>query len=369
VHIAISSNTSWSVYNFRLRLIRAFIERGWRVTVLSPRDEYSGRIMAAGAAHAHLDLDARGMNPLRELAALRAMKRAYRGIAPAVVLQYTIKPVIYGSIAARRLGIPVINNITGLGVMFSSGLRRAMARSLYRFALSSAALTFFQNPEDHQIFLRGRIVEPERARLLPGSGVDTERFSPQPPPEGAFSFLLMGRLLRDKGVEDFIFAARIIKARHPSVRFVLLGWHDPTDSSYADPSLLRKAEEEGIVSLIEHTDDVRPFIAEAGCIVLPSYYREGVPRSLLEAASMARPLIAADSAGTREPVRDGVNGFLCRPRDPSNLAERMEAILALPPRQIAAMGEASRRVAVEHFDERVVLAAYLDALSRLAGAG
>ena len=365
--ILIASNTSWSVYNFRLPLVLALIEKGWRVTVLSPRDEYTDRIVASGVTHRNLELETRGTNPLRELAAIRAIQRVYREIAPSVALQYTIKPVIYGSIAARRLHLPVINNITGLGTMFSGGLQRMIARTLYRFAFARADLVFFQNPDDRDTFLRGGMIRPERVRLLPGSGVDTQRFTPRPRGSGAFTFLLLGRLLRDKGVEDFVSAARIVMTGRSGVRFVLLGRHDPADPSYADPVLLRRAAMEGLVERIEHTDDVRPFIAAADCVVLPSYYREGVPRSLLEAASMARPLIAADCAGTREPVRNGVNGFLCRPRDPVDLAARMEAVLALPPNRLAMMGDASRRLAVERFDERVVIGAYLEAVERLAG--
>ncbi len=366
-HIVISYNTCWYVYMFRLSLIRALIQKGWRVTVLAPRDEYTSRVMETGAAHRQIDLDPRGTNPFRELAAIRKFVVAYRALQPAIVLQYTIKPDIYGSIAARVTGTPVINNVTGLGAMFSGGLKEALIRGLYRFAFSKAELTLFQNPDDHALFLRQKIVIPERTGLLPGSGVDSDRYSPQPRGEGPFTFLLAARLLRAKGVEEFLAAARELRSRHAETRFVLAGSYDPLDAEYVDADLLDRASRDGIVERLGHVDDIRPLMACADCVVLPSYYREGVPRSLLEAASMGKPLIAADSVGTREPVRDGVNGFLCRPRDAVDLARKMEAMIGMTPEQRGSMGAASRSYMIQRFDERTVIQTYLDAIERLIG--
>jgi glycosyltransferase involved in cell wall biosynthesis len=366
-HIVIAANTSWYIYNFRLPLIRALLGKGWRITVLAPRDEYTDRIIAAGVGHHRITLEAKGTNPLRELATIRAFKSSYREISPAIALQYTIKPNIYGSIAARALGIPVINNVTGLGTMFSGGVRQIAAGMLYRYAFSRADLILFQNTDDRALFKKNRLVDPDRTGLLPGSGVDLQYFAPRPRGEGPFTFLLAARLLKAKGVEDFVGAARLVKAGSPTTRFVLLGRHDPADPLNADAVLIERAVRDGIVQRPGHTDDVRSFIADADCVVLPSYYREGVPRSLLEAASMEKPLIAADSVGTREPVRNGENGFLCRPRDPADLALKMQDILAAGPVRLKAMGEASRRLVIERFDEREVIAAYLAAVEKLAG--
>lgn len=365
-HIVIAYNTCWYVYNFRLPLIRALIQKGLRVTVLAPRDTYTERVRASGAGHHHIDLEARGMNPLRELAAIRRFKAAYRELAPAVVLQFTIKPDIYGSIAARSVGVPVINTITGLGTMFSGGPKETFVRLLYRFAFARADLVLFQNKDDQQLFVNSRMVRVDHTAILPGSGVDTEHFSPQERGTGPFTFLMAARLLRAKGVEDFVAAARQVKSRHAGARFVLLGSHDASDPEYVDHELLADAVKEGTVERHGHVDDIRPFIAGADCVVLPSFYREGVPRSLLEAASMGKPLIAADAVGTREPVRDGENGFLCRPRDPIDLATKMEELLAMPSEKRSAMGGASRRYMKERFDERIVIAAYLAAIERLA---
>ncbi len=364
--IVIACNSCWYAYNFRLSLIKELARRAWRVTILAPRDKYAERLIETGASHRNIDLEPKGTNPFREIAAIRRYRAAYRELAPAVALQHTIKPNIYGSLAARAVRVPVINTVTGLGTMFAGGFRETMVRGLYRYAFSRAELTFFQNADDRALFVSHRIVEPDRSSLLPGSGVDTERFSPQPRRSAAFTFLMVGRLLRAKGVEDFLDAARTLKAKHPQSRFVLVGSLDANDPEYVGAERISSAITDGIVERRDHVDDIRPILAEADCVVLPSYYREGVPRSLLEAASMGKPLIAADSVGTREPVRDGRNGFLCRPRDPADLAAKMEAIRIMPREMREAMGAASRSYMIERFDERFVVAAYIEAVERLA---
>jgi len=351
-------------------LIAALKGRGYEVVILSPKDEYTARIVAAGVAHYPLALDAKGRNPLRELAAIAAFCRAYRELKPDLVLQYTIKPNIYGSIAARILGIPAIDNVTGLGAAFEGGgTIQALVRVLYRFALGRVERVFFQNPDDLELFVRDGLVRQERSGLLPGSGVDLERFGIRPRGAGPFTFLFVGRLLKAKGVEDLVAAARIVKERRPEIVVRLLGKRDDADTGAADPKLLDAASSEGIVELAGSTDDVRPFIAGADCVVLPSYYREGTPRSLLEAASMGKPLIAADSVGTREPVAEGRNGFLCRPRDSEDLAAKMLRMADSSPETSAAMGAESRRMAEERFDERIVLRAYLEAAERILKSG
>ena len=367
-HVVIAYNTCWYVYNFRLPLIRALIKGGWRVTVLAPRDEYTDRVLETGARHRHIEMEPRGTNPIRELATIRRFKAAYRELSPVVSLQFTIKPDLYGSIAARSVGVPVINTITGLGTMFSGGPKELLARVIYRYAFARADLTLFQNPDDRALFLKLGLVKEKRAGLLPGSGVDSERFSPRPRGNGPFTFLLAARLLRAKGVEDFIGAARSVKSRHAQTRFILAGSHDPGDPEYVDSSLLASAERDGTVDNVGHVDDIRPLIASSDCVVLPSYYREGVPRSLLEGASMGKPLIAADSVGTREPVRDGQNGFLCEARSPEDLASKMESMITMSGGQREAMGSASRAYMIERFDERTVIGTYLEAVARLAAA-
>jgi glycosyltransferase involved in cell wall biosynthesis len=366
--IVLAYNTSWYVWMFRMPLIQALKDRGYRVIVLAPRDEYTERIVACGVEFLPIRLSAKGRNPVQEIMTAAAFFRAYRRLRPAVVLHYTIKPNLYGSLAARALGIPAIDNVTGLGALFDrrSGLR-AVVSLLYKVAFRRVERVFFQNPDDFAAFVDGGLVASGRAGLLPGSGVNLQRFAPRPRGAGPFTFLFVGRLLKAKGVEDLIAASRLLARRMNGFRVVLLGKQDDDDPGAADPRILAGASAQGVVELAGSVDDVRPFIAEAACVVLPSYYREGTPRTLLEAAAMGRPLIAADSVGTREPVRDGVNGYLCRPRDPEDLAAKMFGMATLSEQALSAMGMASRRIAEERFDERIVIVKYIEIIDRLVG--
>ena len=359
-HIVISYNGCWYVWNTRRPLIQALQNAGYRLSVVAPRDDYTEKLIEMGLGYRDIELDAKGINPLRDLKTLSQYKRIYRELSPSIILQYTIKPNIYGSIAAKGLGIPVVNNITGLGTVFERhGPLQAAVRMLYRYAFSQADMIFFQNSDDRRLFLDSKLVRKHQTGRLPGSGVNPDYFAPRPRPEGPFCFLFVGRLLKAKGVEDFIAAAEKVKARHPEVRFMLVGPYDSSDPWSADKKLLNSAEERGIIEVPGPTDEIREALAQADCMVLPSRYREGVPRSLLEAASMGKPLIAADSVGTREPVMDGINGFLCRPGDTVDLADKMEKMLNLSDTEIEAMGKASRKLVKEYFDEAIVINTYL----------
>jgi len=359
-HIVISYNGCWYIWNTRRPLLQTLQKAGYRISVVAPRDEYTEKLMEMGFGYREIKMDAKGINPLRDFLTLLSYKRIYREISPTIVLQYTIKPNIYGSIAAKGLGIPVINNITGLGTVFERpGPLQTAVCALYRYAFSRVHRIFFQNRDDRELFLDRRLVRTEQTGLLPGSGVNPEYFAPRPRPEGPFCFLFVGRLLKAKGVEDFIAAAEMVKPLHPEVRFVLVGPYDSNDPWSADDKLLRSAEKRGIIEVPGPTDEIREALAQADCMVLLSRYREGVPRSLLEAASMGKPLIAADSVGTREPVQDGTNGFLCRPGDIADLADKMERMLNLSEKEIEAMGKASRRRVKESFDETIVINTYL----------
>jgi glycosyltransferase involved in cell wall biosynthesis len=353
---------------FRMTLIRTLMDGGYEVHVLAPRDEYTDRITACGCAFHPIGLSTKGKNPLREISTAFSFLRSYYWLHPDVVLHYTIKPNLYGSLAARILRIPAIDNVTGLGSFFGrKGVLQAIIRLFYKIAFKHVERIFFQNPDDLSAFIGGGLAALSQADLLPGSGVDLKRFAPRTRHPGPFTFLFVGRLLKEKGVEDLIAASRILAGRLDGLRIILLGKRDDADPAAADPRTLERASEEGIVELAGIVDDVRPVIADADCVVLPSYYREGIPRSLLEAAAMGKPLIAADSIGTREPVRDGVNGYLCRPRDPVNLSEKMLRMARLSGNTRSAMGAASRRIAEERFDERIVIAKYMQTIDRLVG--
>jgi glycosyltransferase involved in cell wall biosynthesis len=366
--VLIVYNTAYYVHNFRRPLIRRLRFLGYDVHVAAPRDAYAALLESGEGVTFHdTALDGKGMDPPRDLAYLIGLARLYRQLKPYAVLHYTIKPNIYGSIAARIAGVPAINNVTGLGAAFSrDSILQRLVRVLYRLAFSRVELVFFQNPDDQELFLRLHLVRPEHCGLLPGSGVDTAYFSPRPRVgQPACTFLLAARLLAEKGVGDYAAAARIVKASRPEVRFLLAGEHDPEDAHMIRRAELDAWTEAGIVEWLGKVEDIRDAIAMADCVVLPSRYREGVPRSLLEAASMAKPLIASDWVGTREPVDEGVNGYLCRPGDPEDLARAMLSVASLPPGRLAMMGEASRKKMQDQFEEKIVLDAYEAALQGL----
>jgi glycosyltransferase involved in cell wall biosynthesis len=367
--ILIVYNTAYYVYNFRRPLIRRLSSLGYEVHVAAPRDDYAPRLIAEeGIIFHHTPLDGKGLRPLRDISYCLGLIKLYGRVRPQAVLQYTIKPNIYGSIAASIVGIPAIDNVTGLGAAFAKdSILQRFVRVLYKLAFSRVERVFFQNPDDQALFLRHRLVSQDACGLLPGSGVDTGRFSPRPrngSREG-FTFLLAARLLAEKGVADYANAARIVKARRPEAHFLLAGDHDPVDTHMIPRSDLDGWLREGLIEWLGRVEDIRDAIARADCIVLPSRYREGVPRSLLEAASMAKPLIASDSVGTREPVVEGVNGFLCRPGDPEDLARAMLGMAGLDEDRRAAMGAASRKKMQDEFEETLVLDAYQTALREL----
>lgn len=367
--ILIVYNTAYYVYNFRRPLIRRLFALGYEVHVAAPRDDYASRLEAEeGVIFHHTPLDGKGLRPLRDISYCLGLITLYRRLQPRAVLQYTIKPNIYGSIAARIVGTPAIDNVTGLGAAFAKdSLLQWFVRGLYKLAFSRVERVFFQNPDDQALFLRYHLVRQAACGLLPGSGVDTERFAPRPRSgnQPGFTFLLAARLLVEKGVADYANAARIVKAHHPDTRFLLAGDHDPDDTHMIPRSDLDGWLREGLIEWLGRVEDIRDAISRADCVVLPSRYREGVPRSLLEAASMAKPLIASDSVGTREPVVEGVNGFLCRPGDPEDLARAMLMMAGLAGDRRAAMGAASRKKMRDEFEETLVLDAYQTALREL----
>ena len=368
--VVLAANSSWNIVNFRSGLIRRLKTEGYEPVVLAPSDPaVEERMQDLGVERIVVDIERSGLNPLADIALLREYRKIFKRLQPHAYLAFTIKPNIYGSIAARSLGIPAIANISGLGTVFiGRGALLALVSSLYRFALRRAAVVFFQNPDDRALFIERRMVPPEKARLLPGSGVDLQRFTPVPLPEGPVTFLFIGRILGDKGLRELIGATQSLLRQGLDVRVQLLGPIDEGNRSSIMRAELERWMSDGVIEYLGATDDVRPFIAKATAVVLPSY-REGLPRSLLEAGAMGRPLIATDVPGCREVVEDGVNGLLCAVRDSASLARCMERFAGLTEEERSAMGSASRRKIETKFSEDVVIGAYLDALGKLRAPG
>jgi glycosyltransferase involved in cell wall biosynthesis len=364
--VILSSNGAWNLANFRKPVIEALVAAGYEVVAAAPRDGHEAALEAMGARFHALEMSAAGTSPLDDSRLLLDYWRLLRAERPAIFLGFTAKPNIYGSLAARLAAVPVVATISGLGSAFlRGGFLGGLVLRLYRLGLGRAKAVVFQNPTDRALFIERGIARPDQARLVAGSGIDLARFAPAPPPrpDGAFRFLLIARLLGDKGVVEFVDAARTVKRRHPHARFQLLGGPGGDNPSAVPESELARWAAESMVELLGVSDDVRTQIAEADCIVLPSY-REGLPRSLLEGAAMARPLIGSDVPGCRDVIGDGVNGLLCEARSASSLAAAMERMLAMTPSERMEMGAAGRRKVEREFDQARVAAFYLEEIER-----
>ena len=375
MHIMMTVNAAWNIWNFRRALVVALLADGHRVTVLAPPDDSVSDLKQLGCGFMSLEMSVKGLNPLQDLKLMQRTKRIFRNERPDIVLSYTIKNNIFGAMAARACAIPFIPNVTGLGTAFlSGGLLQRVAEGLYRRAFGPLPVVFFQNDDDLQLFVTRRLVQPQQARRLPGSGIGLTHFAasdlPPQEPTGAQppTFLMIARLLRDKGVLEFVEAARQVKAQWPEARFQLLGAIGSENRTAINADTVRGWQEEGIIEHLGTADDVRPFIRAAHCVVLPSY-REGAPRTLIEAAAMARPLIATDVAGCRSIVDDGVSGLLCEVRNAESLAAACLQFLAMPHAAKAAMGRAGRDKMERQFDEAIIVEAYQAAISQITKAG
>lgn len=367
---AIITSNAYSLANFRGPLIQEIISHGWRVFALAPDfdEKTRERMRRIGAEPIDISLERTTMRPLRDLADAVRLMLLLRRLRPQIVLSYFIKPVIYGSLAAwlARTG-PRYALVPGMGYVFAAhegGFRRRLLQDfvarLYGLAFKTCSRVFFQNSDDVAQFSKAGLLDREKAVLLTGTGVDMARFSPAPPVVAPIRFLLLARLLRAKGIVDFVEAGRILRRRHPDIEIVLAGGFDPNPDGLT-PEEVQAWVDEGAVRWLGHIDDVVPAIAMSSVYVLPSYYREGVPRSSQEAMAMARPVVTTDWIGCRETVEDGVNGFLVPVRNPTALAEAMERFVE-DPSLIERMGRESRRIAEERFDVRKINARMIGVL-------
>lgn len=368
MRIAVIGGYTPSLTLFRGPLLRAMVERGHEVTALSPEKDNTviDELQSWGVHWRQIPLCRTGLNPFADLKTYRALRGIFKEIRPHKTLAYTIKPVIWGIVAAKQSGVPGrYAMITGLGSAFEPGgwrkpLITLAASTLYRWALRHAQVVFVQNPDDRSDLLRLGLARASQVVLIPGSGVDTDHYAPAPLPTRAPCFLMICRLLAEKGVREYAMAARTIKREHPEAKFTLVGPTDP------NPSSISLAEvdgwvREGFLDYAGETRDVRPFLRDCSVYVLPSYYREGTPRTVLEAMAMGRPVITTDSPGCRETIIHGEHGFLCRPRDAASLAEAMRRFMEQPG-LIKEMGDRARARAVAKYDVQLVNSLILEAM-------
>ncbi len=365
--VVLASNTDWSIANFRGGLIGRLLAEGYRVAAVAPDSAQGIRLPCELIP---VRLARRAFSPIRDVLSLLRLARIFRDRRPLAVLTFTPKLNVYGVLAAWWSGVRAISNVSGLGSGFLGGsLMMRIMRTLYRFADGRADTVFFQNGDDLAYFAEHRLVDPRKAVLVPGSGVDLTLFRPQPRRPGPdFVFLLIARLLKDKGLREYVEAARLVRRGQARVRFQVLGQLDPANPSSIGERELQVWIEEGTIEHLGWNDDVRPWIAAADCVVLPSY-REGTSRTLLEASAMARPVIATDVPGCRQVVEHGRTGYLCRVRDPRDLAEKMLQMIGLPASERARLGAEGRRKMEREYGESIVIEQYLQALRRIAPPG
>lgn len=366
--IVISANSSWNIVNFRGGLIRALRTRGYRIIVAAPEDKQTPRLEEYGASFVPVPMNSSGVSITEDLRLLFRYRKIFREIRPFAYLGFTAKPNIYGSLAARAAGAKVINNVSGLGTVFiKRGPLTALLATLYRLSFRTSARVFFQNREDMALFIANRTVRRQQAVLIPGSGVDLERFRPGPGEHGSgsgpgpFRFLLVGRLLWDKGIAEYVEAARQVRRSHPEVRFQMLGPLGVNNRTAVPSAYVERWLAETVIEYLGESDDVRMAMDQADCIVLPSY-REGLPRALLEGSAMGKPLIATDVPGCRDVVVDGETGYLCEVRSADSLAAAMLKMLETPGAERLEMGKRGRRKVEQEFCESLVVTKYFEAL-------
>lgn len=363
--VTLSSNTSWYLYNFRASTIRRLLADGYRVVCLSPEDDYSQNLIRdLQCEWLPLRMDNKGSNPFKDAGLVLQFWRYYRRLRPVAALHFTIKNNVYGTWAARSLGIPAINNVSGLGTAFlRNGLVPAVVRLLYKTSQPFAHRVFCQNETDFAHLVENRLVAQQRLELLPGSGVDLDRFHPalRERHSGPFRFLYAGRMLADKGLNELIAAVRSINANGVHCTLWLSGFADVENVSAISGSQLTAWGELPGIDWRGPSDVMEQVYAAVDCVVLPSY-REGMPRSLLEAGAMGLPVVATDVPGCRNIVEDGFNGLLCDARNTESLRAALLKMVQMTDAERATMGENGRRLVSQKYDEELVVEATLRAV-------
>lgn len=339
----------------------ALLKENFEVYILCPPGDYKSEMVSWGCKYIDTNLDRRGKNVLNEISLFKFYIKMLRKIKPNIVLTYTIKPNLYGGLACRLLNIPCINNITGLGTGFNSGkFLKAFLISFYKISFKKSALVFFQNRKDMETILENRIVK-GRYKLIPGSGVNLKdfKFTEYPIGKNPVKFLYMGRVMKDKGIDEFLEAAKIIKDKYKNTKFYILGFIEKSQDHYRN--LLKDYQSKGYIEYLGYQSDVKSFIEESHCLIQPSH-SEGLSNVLLEAAAMGRPLIASNINGCKETIDEGKNGFTFEVNNSKDLANKIEKFIKLSYEEKITMGKNSRIKVENEFDRKIVVNSYLNAI-------
>lgn len=348
------------IYNFRLELVERLLRDGHQVVISSPYGERIEDLKALGCEYRPIEISRHGMNPVQELKLLRSYVRLIREVKPDMVFTYTIKPNVYGGMACKKLGVPYVANITGLGTAVENGgLVQKITVMLYKLAFGKVQRVFFQNEENRQFFVDRKIAL-DKHGMLPGSGVNLQRFTPlEYPGEETTEFVFISRIMQEKGADQYLEAAEYIREKYPNTRFHVCGFCEQ-----AYEQRLQELQDKGVIIYHGMVRDVRTVIAKTHCTIHPTYYPEGLSNVLLESAACARPLITTDRSGCREVIDNGVNGFVVKQKDTKDLIEKIEKFLALPWERKKAMGLAGREKVEKEFDRQIVVEAYVKELEK-----
>ncbi|MEA2017424.1 MAG: glycosyltransferase family 4 protein [Campylobacterota bacterium] len=366
--LVISINTSWNIINFRMGLLKALQTEGYEIIVVAPKDKYSALFKTHDFEYHDISINNKGSNPIEDIKLIVDYYKLFKEIKPDVILNYTIKPNIYGTIAASLLNLKTINNIAGLGTLFvAENIITKIAKYLYKYSQLKASYVFFQNSDDFKLFTDEKLVDINKCGILPGSGVDTNLFKPIEVirDDDKVVFLLIARMLWNKGIKEYIEAARVIKQKYPYTEFQLLGFLDVANKSAISKDQMDKWIDEGVINYLGTSDNVKVEISNADCIVLPSFYREGTPRTLLESASMAKPIITTDNVGCRDVVDNGKNGFIVKVKDVDSLVQNLEIFINLTKEEKLILGQNGRNKIIQEYDEKIVISKYIKIINRL----
>lgn len=364
--IAFVTNTCWNVFNFREGLVKYFLDRGDEVIALAPGDIYAAEIEHWGVKHIHTPLDQTGTNPLKDIQYFSLLRSIFKSESPDVALCFTIKPNIYASLAGKITKVPTICNVSGLGTVFLvQGWLGRVALGLYKFAFRYSTFIFFQNTDDKELFLSHVKLELNRIGLLPGSGINLDRFKYSEPPRSLpIKALMIGRIIEEKGVRDFIEASRILKKSNVAVEFTLIGKIDESHKRGISKEEVDAWVQADLIQYLPHSANIADLIASHELVILPSH-REGTPRTLLEGAAIGRPLLASNVPGCKDVVRDGFNGFLFEPLNAKNLADKVKLYMALSNEEKVQFGYNSRKLVEEKFDENLVIEQYKETIAQI----
>ena len=367
MRIAIVVNAAWNAYNFRLGLAKSLLSDNHHVFIIAPFDDYANKLENEGCKFIEIKMETQGLNPLKDVGVILELSKIFRNEKIDIALQYTIKPNIYGSLASVLSKTRTINNVSGLGTVFLwNKWIRVLAIALYKGSFAFADHIFFQNSKDQELFLNRVKISKSKTSLLPGSGINTSQFQPSySVKSGRFIFLMISRLLIDKGVREYFEAARILMSEGLNVEFRLLGQLDESHKRGVAKTELEESIESSTINYLGIADDVRPFIADCHCIVLPSY-REGTPRTLLEGGSMGKPAVTTNVPGCNDVVKHGVNGFLCEPKKAVSLVDSMRSVLRLSTEEYEKMSKVSRKIIEEVFEEKIVIDRYKAKIEELS---